>query len=165
MRTGQLNHPDPQHPYNLPTWRKLLMLATVSLTAFAANEMAAAHLTAFPKSQRASKSPSPPPPTPSASVFSVSARVRCSGTPSPSPSVDVPLTSSLGHSTFHAPSGSQGQAVSIALRLPGSVLVSPGPSRRPYLPRSSPRLSCLNTVVRLLLPGRCSSSPDPSRHP
>ncbi|CDW96632.1 hypothetical protein [Sporisorium scitamineum] len=42
---GQLNHPDPAHPYNLPTWRKLLMLATVSLTAFAANEMAAAHLT------------------------------------------------------------------------------------------------------------------------
>ncbi len=49
MRTGQLNHPDHQHPYNLPTWRKLLMLATVSLTAFAANEMAAAHLTAFPE--------------------------------------------------------------------------------------------------------------------
>ncbi|SPO29575.1 related to multidrug resistant protein [Ustilago trichophora] len=47
MRSGQLNHPDPNHPYNLPTWRKLLMLATVSLTAFAANEMAAAHLTAF----------------------------------------------------------------------------------------------------------------------
>ncbi|SNX85883.1 related to multidrug resistant protein [Melanopsichium pennsylvanicum] len=47
MRSGQLHHPDPQHPYNLPTWRKLLMLATISLTAFAANEMAAAHLTAF----------------------------------------------------------------------------------------------------------------------
>ncbi|SPC63137.1 related to multidrug resistant protein [Ustilago sp. UG-2017b] len=47
MRSGQLRHPDPNHPYNLPTWRKLLMLATVSLTAFAANEMAAAHLTAF----------------------------------------------------------------------------------------------------------------------
>ncbi|CBQ68484.1 related to multidrug resistant protein [Sporisorium reilianum SRZ2] len=47
MRSGQLIHPDPAHPYNLPTWRKLLMLATVSLTAFAANEMAAAHLTAF----------------------------------------------------------------------------------------------------------------------
>ncbi|EST04472.1 Major facilitator superfamily [Kalmanozyma brasiliensis GHG001] len=47
MRSGSLVHPDPSHPYNLPTWRKLLMLATVSLTAFAANEMAAAHLTAF----------------------------------------------------------------------------------------------------------------------
>ncbi|TKY89523.1 hypothetical protein EX895_001308 [Sporisorium graminicola] len=47
MRSGQLNHPDPAHPYNLPTWRKLLMLATVSLTAFAANHMAGAHLTAF----------------------------------------------------------------------------------------------------------------------
>ncbi|PWY97676.1 MFS general substrate transporter [Testicularia cyperi] len=44
---SSLNHPDPKHPFNLPTWRKLLMLATVSLTAFAANEMAAAHLTAF----------------------------------------------------------------------------------------------------------------------
>lgn len=39
------HHPDPKHPSNLPTWRKLLMLATMSLTAFAANEMAAAHLT------------------------------------------------------------------------------------------------------------------------
>jgi len=42
-------HPDPDHPLNLPTWRKWAILLSVSWSGFVANYSAAAHLTAFPE--------------------------------------------------------------------------------------------------------------------
>ncbi|KAK0530193.1 hypothetical protein OC842_004003 [Tilletia horrida] len=41
-------HSDPKHPHNLPAWRKLAMLLTLSAMAFVSNLEAAAHLTAMP---------------------------------------------------------------------------------------------------------------------
>lgn len=40
---------DPAHPRNLPTWRKVMLLVTVSMAAWLANYSAGAHLTAFPQ--------------------------------------------------------------------------------------------------------------------
>lgn len=186
MRSGQLNHPDPNHPYNLPTWRKLLMLATVSLTAFAANEMAAAHLTVrdalsllqeqprhviltitlvlwlqiYHRLSTKSRSPSiellPRLPTPSVSVSSVSALVLFCGTPLPSLWAVVQPTSLLGRSTFLAPSGWLEQVATTALPPLDSLQASPHPFLRPCQLHSSPKHSSLSTGVLRSPHGLCS---------
>ncbi|EPQ30902.1 uncharacterized protein PFL1_01800 [Pseudozyma flocculosa PF-1] len=49
MTGSTLHHPDPAHPLNFSTTKKLLLLVTLSVAAWLANYTAAAHLTAFPQ--------------------------------------------------------------------------------------------------------------------